>query len=90
MTHAHGHRSAVRGRPATARGAALARRASAATADDEHDHEAPGGQQLHARLAKFKLPKTVDYTTEMPCDPNGKLYERKLRDPNWEGLTRAI
>jgi long-chain acyl-CoA synthetase len=42
------------------------------------------------RLAKFKLPRTVDYTDEMPRDPNGKLYKRKLRDPYWEGRTRAI
>ena len=42
------------------------------------------------RLAKFKLPKSVDYTDEMPRDPNGKLYKRKLRDPYWEGRTRAI
>jgi long-chain acyl-CoA synthetase len=42
------------------------------------------------RLAKFKLPKSVDYTREMPRDPNGKLYKRKLRDPYWEGRTRAI
>jgi long-chain acyl-CoA synthetase len=41
-------------------------------------------------LAKFKLPKSVDYTDEMPRDPNGKLYKRKLRDPYWEGRTRAI
>jgi len=26
----------------------------------------------------------------MPRDPNGKLYKRKLRDPYWEGRTRAI
>jgi long-chain acyl-CoA synthetase len=42
------------------------------------------------RLAKFKLPRSIDYTTEMPRDPNGKLYKRKLRDPFWEGRTRAI
>jgi long-chain acyl-CoA synthetase len=41
-------------------------------------------------LAKFKLPKSVDYTNEMPRDPNGKLYKRKLRDPYWEGKERAI
>jgi long-chain acyl-CoA synthetase len=41
-------------------------------------------------LAKFKLPKSVDYTNEMPRDPNGKLYKRKLRDPYWEGHERAI
>ena len=37
------------------------------------------------RLAKFKTPKSIDFTTEMPRDPNGKLYKRKLRDPYWEG-----
>ncbi len=37
------------------------------------------------RLAKFKTPKTIDFTNDMPRDPNGKLYKRKLRDPYWEG-----
>jgi long-chain acyl-CoA synthetase len=42
------------------------------------------------RLAKFKRPRSIDFTTEMPRDPNGKLYKRKLRDPYWEGRERAI
>jgi long-chain acyl-CoA synthetase len=42
------------------------------------------------KLAKFKTPKSIDYTNEMPRDPNGKLYKRKLRDPYWEGKERAI
>jgi len=42
------------------------------------------------RLAKFKTPKSIDFTAEMPRDPNGKLYKRKLRDPYWEGLQRAL
>ncbi len=42
------------------------------------------------RLAKFKLPRTIDFVAEMPRDPNGKLYKRKLRDPYWEGRERAI
>jgi long-chain acyl-CoA synthetase len=42
------------------------------------------------RLAKFKLPKSIDYTDEMPRDPNGKLYKRRLRDPYWVGKQRAI
>ncbi|HUQ61119.1 acyl-CoA synthetase [Lentzea sp.] len=32
------------------------------------------------RLAKFKLPRTIEYMAELPRDPNGKLYKRKLRD----------
>ncbi len=42
------------------------------------------------KLAKFKTPKTIDFIEEMPRDPNGKLYKRKLRDPYWEGRERAI
>jgi long-chain acyl-CoA synthetase len=43
-----------------------------------------------ANLASYKRPKTYDFTTEMPRDPSGKLYKRKLRDPYWEGKQRAI
>jgi long-chain acyl-CoA synthetase len=42
------------------------------------------------RLAKFKMPKSIDFIAEMPRDPNGKLYKRRLRDPYWEGRERAI
>jgi long-chain acyl-CoA synthetase len=42
------------------------------------------------RLAKFKLPRSIDFTDDMPRDPNGKLYKRKLRDPYWEDKERAI
>jgi long-chain acyl-CoA synthetase len=42
------------------------------------------------RLAKFKLPKSIDYVEQLPRDPNGKLYKRKLRDPYWQGRERAI
>ncbi|HEX3308394.1 MAG TPA: acyl-CoA synthetase [Streptosporangiaceae bacterium] len=42
------------------------------------------------RLAKFKLPRTIDFTDDMPRDPNGKLYKRKLRDPYWAGRASSI
>ncbi|MGW6360390.1 acyl-CoA synthetase [Streptomyces sp. NPDC055092] len=42
------------------------------------------------RLAGYKRPKTVDFIETMPRDPNGKLYKRRLRDPYWEGRTRAM
>ncbi len=42
------------------------------------------------KLARFKTPKSIDFVDEMPRDPNGKLYKRKLRDPYWEGRERAI
>jgi long-chain acyl-CoA synthetase len=42
------------------------------------------------QLAKFKTPRTIDFVEEMPRDPNGKLYKRKLRDPYWKGRDKAI
>jgi long-chain acyl-CoA synthetase len=42
------------------------------------------------RLARYKTPRSIDFTDDMPRDPNGKLYKRKLRDPYWEGRERAI
>jgi long-chain acyl-CoA synthetase len=57
-----------------------------------------GGPELEAeilewcagRMARFKTPKSIDFVDELPRDPNGKLYKRKLRDPYWEGRDRAI
>jgi long-chain acyl-CoA synthetase len=45
---------------------------------------------LGRRVARFKLPRTIDYVAELPRDPNGKLYKRRLRDPYWDGRERAI
>jgi len=42
------------------------------------------------KLAKYKTPRSIDFLDEMPRDPNGKLYKRKLRDPYWEGRDRSI
>jgi len=42
------------------------------------------------RLAKFKIPRSFDFSEELPRDPNGKLYKRRLRDPYWEGRDTAI
>nr|WP_042186182.1 acyl-CoA synthetase [Kibdelosporangium sp. MJ126-NF4]CEL17133.1 O-succinylbenzoic acid--CoA ligase [Kibdelosporangium sp. MJ126-NF4]CTQ91638.1 O-succinylbenzoic acid--CoA ligase (EC 6.2.1.26) [Kibdelosporangium sp. MJ126-NF4] len=36
-------------------------------------------EYARSRLAKFKLPRSIDYVDELPRDPNGKLYKRKLR-----------
>jgi long-chain acyl-CoA synthetase len=45
---------------------------------------------LHGRIARYKLPRSIDFVSEMPRDPSGKLYKRKLRDPYWAGRARAI
>ncbi|HEX4460030.1 MAG TPA: acyl-CoA synthetase [Polyangia bacterium] len=42
------------------------------------------------KLAKHKIPKSIDFTEALPRDPSGKLYKRKLRDPYWQGRDRQI
>ncbi len=42
------------------------------------------------KLAKYKLPRSIDFVDALPRDPNGKLYKRRLRDPYWEGREKAI
>jgi long-chain acyl-CoA synthetase len=42
------------------------------------------------RLARYKLPRSIDVTDAMPRDPNGKLYKRTLREPYWAGRERSI
>jgi long-chain acyl-CoA synthetase len=62
------------------------------------DVEPPPGEELEAellaycadQLAKFKLPRSIDFVAELPRDPNGKLVKRRLRDPYWEGRERKI
>ena len=38
-----------------------------------------------SELAGYKCPRTVDFTAELPRDPNGKLYKRLLRERYWQG-----
>ncbi len=41
-------------------------------------------------LARFKLPKRIEFMLELPRQPNGKIYKRKLREPHWQGRETAI
>jgi long-chain acyl-CoA synthetase len=41
-------------------------------------------------LAGYKLPKSVDFTDELPRNPSGKLLKREIREPYWEGAQRQI
>ena len=45
---------------------------------------------LAQRLAKYKIPKVVEFTPELPREDSGKIFKRKLRDPYWEKAGRAI
>ena len=45
---------------------------------------------LDEKLAKFKHPKSIDVVEQLPRDPSGKLFKRKLRDPYWEASGSKI
>jgi long-chain acyl-CoA synthetase len=49
------------------------------------DLEAALLAHCRAELATYKCPRQVDFVTELPRDPNGKLYKRLLREPYWKG-----
>jgi len=38
-----------------------------------------------AELATYKCPRSVDFTGDLPREPNGKLYKRRLRERYWQG-----
>jgi acyl-coenzyme A synthetase/AMP-(fatty) acid ligase len=41
-------------------------------------------------LAAYKCPRSVDFVEELPRDPNGKLYKRRVRDQYWAGHASRI
>jgi long-chain acyl-CoA synthetase len=45
---------------------------------------------LERRLAKYKLPRHIEFRTELPREDSGKLFKRKLRDAFWMHSGRQI
>ena len=41
-------------------------------------------------LATYKCPRSVEFDPELPRDPNGKLYKRRIRERYWQGRTSRI
>lgn len=52
----------------------------------------PSGLLLYARerLAGYKIPKSIEFLSEMPRNASGKILKRELRDRFWEGLERRV
>ena len=44
----------------------------------------------HTRLAKFKVPRSIDFRQQLPRYMSGKLYKRQLRDEYWKDAGRTI
>ena len=41
-------------------------------------------------LARYKVPRSIDFEARLPRHESGKLYVRKLREPYWRGRPRRI
>jgi len=48
--------------------------------------------RAHVRgaLASYKTPKVVVFADDLPREDSGKIFKRRLREPYWAGLERAI
>jgi acyl-CoA synthetase (AMP-forming)/AMP-acid ligase II len=53
-----------------------------------------GAEELIAfakeKIRSMKAPKSVDFLTDLPRSPVGKVLKRALREPYWQGRIRAV
>lgn len=47
-------------------------------------------EHARARIAGYKLPKSVDFVELIPRNPSGKILRRHLREPYWQGRDRQV
>ena len=61
-------------------------------ASEEEAHALAGEliQFCKSELADVKCPRTIDFRTELPRHPTGKLYKRLLKDEFWKDAGRSI
>ena len=52
-------------------------------ADDVREH-------VRTRLARYKVPRVVEFTATLPREDSGKIFKRRLREPYWAGRERSI
>jgi long-chain acyl-CoA synthetase len=45
---------------------------------------------LQAHLAKYKVPRRIDFHDTLPREDSGKIFKRRLRDPFWQNAGRNI
>ncbi|MCF8470294.1 MAG: AMP-binding protein [Parvibaculum sp.] len=45
---------------------------------------------LRERVAGYKVPKKVEFQTDLPREDSGKIFKRKLREPYWQAAGRQI
>src|ERR1700756_1550601 len=45
---------------------------------------------LAERIAKYKVPRRIDFHAALPREESGKIFKRRLRDPFWKDAGRRI
>lgn len=45
---------------------------------------------LEATLARYKVPRRIDFHDALPREDSGKIFKRRLRDPFWQNAGRNI
>jgi len=45
---------------------------------------------LRGKVAGYKVPKRVDFASDLPREDSGKIFKRKLREPYWAGREKRI
>jgi long-chain acyl-CoA synthetase len=45
---------------------------------------------LEVHLAKYKVPRRIDFHASLPREDSGKIFKRRLRDPFWQATGRQI
>ena len=47
-------------------------------------------EYLRARIAGYKVPRTVTFHATLPREDSGKIFKRLLREPYWRNSGRRI
>ncbi|MBN9571465.1 MAG: long-chain fatty acid--CoA ligase, partial [Alphaproteobacteria bacterium] len=45
---------------------------------------------LADRLARYKIPKRIEFVDTLPREDSGKIFKRKLREPFWANAGRTV
>jgi len=45
---------------------------------------------LTGRIANYKMPRRVEFESDLPREDSGKIFKRKLRQPYWDQAGRSI
>jgi long-chain acyl-CoA synthetase len=45
---------------------------------------------LEEHLARYKIPRRIEFADDLPREDSGKIFKRKLRDPFWQDQDKQV